>query len=71
MSTLIDASEAFHRHLDECKQCENQPFDLCPTGTRLLEETGVAAGILAPAKEPRGRRRSRRRRDGKGKRRKR
>lgn len=27
----------FHAHLDVCTQCENHPFDLCPTGAKLLK----------------------------------
>jgi hypothetical protein len=29
----------FHDHLDVCRQCRNRPFDLCPTGDRLLRAT--------------------------------
>lgn len=28
--------QAFHSHLDECKRCANNPFDLCPTGATAL-----------------------------------
>jgi len=35
----------FHAHLDECARCRNQPFNLCATGQRLLEQ---AAGATAP-----------------------
>jgi predicted anti-sigma-YlaC factor YlaD len=28
--------EAFHNHLDNCSQCRNNPFDLCPTGAKLI-----------------------------------
>lgn len=34
-----EAADRFHAHLDECKQCREQPFDLCPTGAELLEKT--------------------------------
>lgn len=30
---------AFHKHLDQCKQCREHPFALCPEGTRLLKQT--------------------------------
>lgn len=26
----------FHKHLDNCKQCEQNPFDLCSTGRDLF-----------------------------------
>lgn len=26
----------FHKHLDECKQCEQHPFELCPVGVQLI-----------------------------------
>lgn len=32
------AIEAFHAHLDTCRQCEQHPFDLCPTGTQLIQD---------------------------------
>ena len=32
------ASEEFHKHLDECKRCENNPFDLCRIGMQLIEQ---------------------------------
>lgn len=43
-SVLVELSakwrrEAFHRHVDYCKQCSLQPHDLCPTGARLLIAT--------------------------------
>lgn len=31
-----EAQDRFHRHLDNCKQCSDEPFNLCPTGERLL-----------------------------------
>ena len=27
----------FHKHLDECIQCREHPFDLCPIGIKLLK----------------------------------
>lgn len=30
----------FHRHLEACAQCREQPFALCPRGLRLLQEAG-------------------------------
>jgi hypothetical protein len=36
-STLFHgAAAAFHSHLDECRQCADHPFDLCPSGTVLM-----------------------------------
>lgn len=34
--------DVFHQHLDECEQCENNPFGLCETGAKLLHR---AAGV--------------------------
>lgn len=28
--------QAFHKHLDVCAQCANNPFNLCPTGAAIL-----------------------------------
>lgn len=28
--------DMFHAHLDICERCSNEPFNLCPTGARLL-----------------------------------
>ncbi len=38
-----DRIDKFHAHLDDCKQCRDHPFDLCPDGAKLLKEaaTGV------------------------------
>jgi hypothetical protein len=33
----------FHAHLDECRQCRDNPFALCLEGARLLSETATAA----------------------------
>ena len=27
----------FHNHLDSCRQCSDQPFNLCATGSGLLQ----------------------------------
>ncbi len=29
-------TDPFHQHLDTCKRCAANPFDLCPVGHRLL-----------------------------------
>lgn len=33
----MDVVEEFHNHLDECKQCRDNPIALCPIGIRILE----------------------------------
>jgi hypothetical protein len=37
----------FHAHLDECKRCREQPFNLCSVGLRRLKATsqGYRAGF--------------------------
>ena len=40
-----EAAAAFHRHLDECAQCRNNPFDLCSAGHILI------VSIIPPAPE--------------------
>lgn len=30
--------EKFHKHLDECRHCNDHPFDLCKIGKDLLEK---------------------------------
>lgn len=32
----MDRIERFHKHLDECQQCREQPFNLCSLGADLL-----------------------------------
>lgn len=39
---MTDA-ERFHEHLDNCAQCRNSPFALCPRGGALLR-LAVTAG---------------------------
>lgn len=41
------ALEAFHAHLDECKRCAQNPFDLCSEGDRLIR-----AAVEEEEKEP-------------------
>lgn len=31
----------FHEHLDECQQCRDHPFALCPTGDRRLRAAAL------------------------------
>lgn len=32
-------TDKFHAHLECCRQCENNPFNLCPVGTVLLKQS--------------------------------
>lgn len=41
------SSNPFHDHLDGCERCRNNPFNLCPTGARLLKKTAIH---LSPSK---------------------
>jgi len=34
----MDKLEEFHNHLDECEQCNHNPFNLCLKGEQLLVE---------------------------------
>lgn len=34
-----NARDNFHSHLDVCRQCEKNPFNLCEIGRKLLEQT--------------------------------
>lgn len=38
-------ADAFHAHLDDCKRCRENPFDLCPMGGLLLT---LAASLKKP-----------------------
>jgi hypothetical protein len=38
--------ELFQSHLNICDQCENTPFDLCPTGKELINAAGREADNL-------------------------
>lgn len=31
--------DLFHKHLDNCNQCMNQPFNLCKIGSDILHTT--------------------------------
>ena len=37
-TTVYQRIDKFHAHLDICSQCRNHPFNLCPTGAKLLKE---------------------------------
>jgi hypothetical protein len=32
--------DLFHDHLDECEQCREHPFDLCPEGQKRMANVG-------------------------------
>jgi len=40
VNQLLDQQEDeiydFHKHLDQCEQCREHPFNLCPIGNKLL-----------------------------------
>ena len=36
-----DAVDLFHDHLDECEQCREHPFDLCPEGQKRMAAVGA------------------------------
>lgn len=36
-----DVAPKFHAHLDACKQCRENPFDLCADGQRLIAEAAA------------------------------
>ncbi len=32
-------ADPFHEHLDACEQCRDQPFNLCETGAKALDDS--------------------------------
>lgn len=44
VAATTDTTRRFHLHLDECGQCRDHPFALCPIGATLLK-----AAALDPA----------------------
>lgn len=47
--------DAFHAHLDVCKQCFNHPLELCPIGNGLIRAAVESiTGSLADLSAPRG-----------------
>jgi hypothetical protein len=36
---MAEVINMFHYHLDRCKQCREQPFNLCRTGALLLSKS--------------------------------
>lgn len=41
MDRLAKVADEFHGHLDVCKRCADQPFNLCPVGAQLLQRAGT------------------------------
>lgn len=39
------ATDAFHAHLDVCKQCRDHPFGLCKIGDTLIRATAEEEAI--------------------------
>lgn len=53
MTTPTPTIAAFHAHLDGCRRCEQQPFNLCPVGARLLRAaTEDVAALLGALRLP-------------------
>jgi hypothetical protein len=50
---MAERENDFHAHLDNCRQCRNNPFELCAVGRALaaaaLKELEALAGI--PSKD--------------------
>lgn len=44
-------SAQFHAHLDRCKRCAEQPFNLCPVGAQLLGAAGAPPREADPLEE--------------------
>ena len=40
MSEFKKAADDYHKHLDECEQCREHPFDQCTKGIELLQKVG-------------------------------
>jgi hypothetical protein len=49
--TMSPDAHPFHRHLDECTRCREQPFNLCPEGAAALQ--AAVAPREGPPKRPR------------------
>lgn len=44
--SLIESMDKFHAHLDECEQCRDHPFGLCPSGSALLLATADDGAVV-------------------------
>jgi hypothetical protein len=58
-SKVTDEIDAFHAHLDVCRQCRDHPFQLCRTGAELLVKAGASAdrvilGTFTTKEKPHG-----------------
>lgn len=49
---MTDPIAEFHEHLDKCEQCRNQPFNLCPEGSRVIQKGVDALGENLPSLFP-------------------
>jgi hypothetical protein len=49
----MEAINTFHAHLDICKQCAENPFDLCKEGLALLKATRPTSKLAAYCPEER------------------
>jgi hypothetical protein len=38
----MDDIDRFHGHLDECRQCSEEVFNLCPIGVELIEKAATS-----------------------------
>lgn len=48
MSTPPTEVDDFHKHLDNCKQCREQPFNLCSIGHTLIHKAHDAITTEVP-----------------------
>lgn len=50
--TEVEPIDVFHAHLDCCRRCREEPFNLCPIGQRTLvtATAETAARILTETK---------------------
>jgi hypothetical protein len=42
----VTAEEKFHAHLDECRQCREQVFNLCAKGLELLTSAATDNSMI-------------------------
>jgi hypothetical protein len=47
----MDDIDRFHAHLDECRQCSEQIFNLCPVGAELIEKAATGDSMLRGLKQ--------------------
>ena len=46
-----DHMTLFHKHLDTCERCEQNPFDLCPVGLSFMQAIALRVEAQPTAKE--------------------